>query len=377
MICTRCAREIPDDARLCCYCGRVYERKAPRRTRGNGEGSARPRGTGWQVRVILGWVERPGKRPKPIEKTKAGFRTKAEALAYAKTLKAQAEPPKIAPTLAHYWEIYSHGELERLSDSKRTAYGIAWKRLKPIATMRVDRITVQHMRDTVSVCATYYPARDCKQLLKNLYKLAAADGWVNGSLPDYILLPERNERERQPFTIDEQRAIWASYEAGNADAALPLVMIYTGMMPGELQQLRPEMIDWKARRIVGAGLKTKVRRESPIWIPDGLVPVLRDLVDASTSESGYILPRNESAFYARYYAALERAGVRRLEPYSCRHTTATALAIDNGVAPQTIQRIMRWSTTRMLDRYAHPDDATAQATVSGIIPGAHEKNAAR
>lgn len=28
-----------------------------------------------------------------------------------------------------------------------------------------------------------------------------------------------------------------------------------------------------------------------------------------------------------------------------------------GIAPQTIKRMMRWSTTKMLDRYAHPDDA--------------------
>ena len=45
-----------------------------------------------------------------------------------------------------------------------------------------------------------------------------------------------------------------------------------------------------------------------------------------------------------------------MEPYCCRHTTATALAIDRQIAPQTVQRIMRWSSTRMLDRYAHPDE---------------------
>ena len=35
------------------------------------------------------------------------------------------------------------------------------------------------------------------------------------------------------------------------------------------------------------------------------------------------------------------------------------IARKEGIAPQTIKRIMRWSTTRMLDRYTHPsqDDA--------------------
>lgn len=368
MICARCSREIPDDARLCCYCGRVYERKAPRRTRANGEGYIRPRGNTWQLEITTGWLERPGKRPKQLITTKGGFRTKSEAAAYLETLKAKNTKPKLAPFLEAYWSTYSRGELEKLSDSKAMAYGIAWKKLKPLHRLRVDQITVQDLRAAVAdACPTYYTARDCKQLLKNLYKLAGAEGWVSKDLPDYIILPEKDEKQREPFTPDEQRALWASYEAGSQDAALPLIMIYTGMMPGELQQLRPEMIDWDAHQITGAGMKTRVRRESPIWIPDGLVPVLRDLIAASTSASGYILPRNEAAFYSRYYAALERAGVRRLEPYSCRHTTATALAIDQGIAPQTVQRIMRWSSTRMLDRYAHPDDAAALAGVQAIL----------
>ena len=29
MICTRCRREIPEDAALCCYCGRVFQKKKP------------------------------------------------------------------------------------------------------------------------------------------------------------------------------------------------------------------------------------------------------------------------------------------------------------------------------------------------------------
>ena len=38
--CPRCSREIPDDAVLCCYCGRVIVRKAPSKIH------QRPNGTG-------------------------------------------------------------------------------------------------------------------------------------------------------------------------------------------------------------------------------------------------------------------------------------------------------------------------------------------
>ena len=75
---------------------------------------------------------------------------------------------------------------------------------------------------------------------------------------------------------------------------------------------------------------------------------------------------NYYTFYALYYDALTRAGCRRLTPYSCRHTTATALAVTENIAPQTVRKIMRWSTTKMLDRYAHPSDTDAAAAVESL-----------
>ena len=57
---------------------------------------------------------------------------------------------------------------------------------------------------------------------------------------------------------------------------------------------------------------------------------------------------------------------RHLTPYSCRHTTATVLAIHENVAPQTLQRIMRWKSTRMMDRYVTPSDTDARKAVNKI-----------
>ena len=63
---------------------------------------------------------------------------------------------------------------------------------------------------------------------------------------------------------------------------------------------------------------------------------------------------------------LAAAGCRDLPPYSCRHTTATALAITKNIAPQTVTKIMRWSSAKMLDRYAHPDQKDALKAVNRI-----------
>lgn len=339
------------------------------KSRGNGQGSAFKRGTTWTAQVVVGWrpPDDPSHKPIPIKRTKGGFPTKKEAIAYCPTLlNGGVVVRSEAPRLFEYWDTYLTGEYMNLSKSKQTAYRIAWRKLKPLHDVRVDAITVDMLRKTVSdACPTFDPAKDCKSLLSNLYSIASADGYANKLLPSYIVLPQHNEKERVPFSDTEQAALWKLYEGGDRRAAIPLLMIYTGMMPGEAQKLKVENIDLEKRIIENVGIKTKTRKETPIVIANSILPLIADLVE-NAQPSGYIWIHNEDEWYKAYYDALEQAGCRRLPPYSCRHTTATALAISECIAPQTIKRVMRWSTTRMLDRYAHPQMNDALSAVDAI-----------
>ena len=339
------------------------------KSRGNGQGSAYRRGSTWTAQVVVGWrvPDDDTRPPIPIKRTRGGFPTKNDALAYCPTLLAGGvKRPEKAPRLSHYWETYRTGEYRQLSTSKQTAYRIAWDKLKKLHDVPVDLITVDLLRSTVSAaCPTYYTAKDCKNLLANLYKLAAADGLVNKDLPSFIVLPPLQEKERTPFTEDEILALWTSYDAGDLHAALPLLMIYTGMMPGEAQLLRTDHIDLDSRTITHAGLKTKARKQTPMVIASDIVPLVRELI-SHAQPSGYIFPHSEDLFYENYYASLQAAGCRRLPPYSCRHTTATVLAIAEGIAPQTVTKVLRWSTSKMLDRYAHPATTDALDAVDAI-----------
>lgn len=341
------------------------------KSRGNGQGTAykRKNSSFWTAEVVVGWREPSveGGNPIPIKRTKAGFATKRDALAFCPLLLAGGIEPKThAPRLSEYWETYKCGEFLNLSRSKQSAYKTAWKKLKPIQDARVDIITVDLLRRTVSdACPTFDTAKDCKSLLSNLFSLAAADRFADKDLPSFIILPKHEETERIPFNEDEQAALWKLYETGDKRAAVPLLMIYTGMMPGEAQKLTVSNINLEERTITHAGIKTKVRKKTPIVLAADIIPVVEDLI-ANARPNGFIWKRNEEEWYQNYYAALEAAGCRRLTPYSCRHTTATALAITQKIAPQTIKRVMRWSTTKMLDRYAHPDVSDALGAVDSI-----------
>jgi len=380
MLCRKCNREAPEGAVYCPFCGRPLQPKRSTHKRGNGLGSAYKRGNSWESRIVVRYDVVEGSDPprkRPVWRTKGGFKTKREALEYCQVLKSEYNKPKgPAPQLIDYWKTYSESELKEIGKSKQSAYRTAWNKLKDALQYRpVDQITVAELRNAVSsVASTYYTAKDCRTVLTKLFDLAGADGWCSKDLPSYIVLPKLEEAERIPFNDDEQLSLWKLYEAGDMRAAIPLLMICTGMMPGEIQALNVSHIDLEAHKIRHAGIKTEYRKKSDIYLPEDVLPVVEDLI-AHARPNGNILVRNEDKFYADYYAVLEAAKCRRLEPYSCRHTTATRLAVNENIAPTTVRRIMRWKNTKMLDRYAHPDDSHILEAANTITRADKKKEA--
>ena len=300
MNCLKCKAAIPDGSLFCNYCGKkqtVSEKKQARKVRGNGMGSAYRRGKTWTAIVTMDWLEQIDQPKVPIRKTKGGFKSKAEAIAYCPILKAGGvEKPVEAPRLSAYWKTYSEGNMLKISKGKQSAYKTAWKKLKPLHDVRVDTITVDLLQKVIDEsCQTFDPAKDCKTLMSNLFDIAARDRFVVRDLPDFISLPEHVENEPIPFNKEEQKRIWKAYDDGDRRAAAHLLMIYTGMMPGEAMLLKVENINLKERIIVRAGLKTKIRKRTPVVLADCILPVVEDLIEHAMP-SGYIWKRNEKAW---------------------------------------------------------------------------------
>ena len=142
MICPRCNKEIPDDAVLCCYCARVIQKKSSHQhQRPNGTGTAYKRGKLWYANVTVGWTTNASGERVQNRIRKGGFKTKTEALAYCTVLLEEGKKKK-APCLNEYWELYSRGEMDKLSSSKYTAYTIAWEKLKDLRFRQMDGLTV-------------------------------------------------------------------------------------------------------------------------------------------------------------------------------------------------------------------------------------------
>lgn len=344
MKCKFCHKEAPG-APFCCWCGRSQTQQKHRR--GNGQGTAYKRGNSWTaLRPGYQYTDENGLHR--IRPKKGGFATKKEALEWAST---KTDLPDHSEKVIDLWQLYEANDLAKLSDSKQTAYQIARKRLEPLMGMEIHQISLQTLQGLVNASGSYYKARDMKSVLSHLYKKAMASNTtlVNKNLAQFIVLPQLEEKESQPFTQEEVNAFWNLYDHDDQFVSIILLMIYSGMMPAEVLACKKSMVDLDKCEIFGCGAKTKSRKKSAIVFPEILRPVVEGLLN---SQGQKLVPMNKDNFYKQYYLCLERAGVRKLPPYSCRHTYGTE-AVKLGVHPAVIQKMLRHSNQRTQERYTH------------------------
>ncbi len=363
MNCPKCKAELADGSKFCHICGKPLQgttRNA--RRRGNGEGSVYKRGPTWEAAVVIAYRLDGKGKAQPVRRTKGGFRTKKEALAAIPDLRA-AKTERRCPTIDDLWNQFQMGHYKKLSASRQEKYRIAWPKLEAIRYTRIDLLTTADLQAAVDQAQTFYPARDIRDLLSILYQLAMPDQFVSSNLADFLVLPDLNAKEQEAFTAEEIQKLWKHYADDNWWTGYILLMCYTGMMPGELMSARKDMIDWQAKTITGAGKKTKTRRDIPIVLADVILPVLRDLCDHTPGEK--LIRINKDRFYKVYYETVEAAGVRRLRPYDCRHTAATALAAEN-IPPSVIQKIMRHASFTTTQHYIHHDTASMRDGVNRL-----------
>lgn len=364
MTCKKCSSNLPENALYCPFCGskQILNKSQKTKSRGNGQGTAIKRGKTYTAILTVGYTL----EGKPIKRTKGGFKTKKEALEYIPKLREDKPELIRTKTLQDVYSVYESSSFLKLSKSKQTHYKTAKRRLEPIFNFNIKELGIADLQNVVdSAVETYYPAKDMRDLLSILYERAMAEQLVTVNLAKYIVLPELNEKETVPFSEEEIIKLWEDYLSGQTKTGYFILMIYTGMMPGELLRLSPDMIDLQNKKITGCGIKTKKRKETAIVIPEIIIPLIETLLQLSAKDRFY--PNDRDSFYEYFSEMIKRTDCNKdLRPYSCRHTTATLLANKN-ISPAIIQEAMRHSKITTTQRYIHINTDIIQSAVQSAV----------
>ena len=255
MICRRCKKEVPT-GKYCILCGADQEKQQAKKRRGNGTGTVFKRGNYWYAQATkYAFVEQPDGSLRKTRRrvSKGGFPTKKEAVNYLPTLTINTE--RKAPKVIDLWTQYEANKLPKLSKTKQDAYKIARNRLDSIMNLQITDLTTADLQRVVNDNSkSHYTARDMKILLSHLYKIAMADQYVSSNLSEHIELPELIEKEATAFTETEVDTMWKAFADGDLFTGYLLLMIYSGMMPGELFACKKDMIDFDRCEIWGCGI---------------------------------------------------------------------------------------------------------------------------
>lgn len=368
MVCIKCSADIPENSIFCNLCGKKQQQPAHgTKKRGNGQGSVYKAACGtWTAEITLGYYVRDGvKRRK--RRRKYGFEKKKDAVAYLLALQNGTEAAIRQVTMSELWELFKANHYDTLSKSKQTAYNIAWKKIcKDIDYKTIDEFTVPDLQEIVDTCgSSYYTKRDIKNLLSHFYKLAIRDDYVDKNKAVYIQLPQHQSEERVVFAKSETAILWDDYRtAPSAITACMLIMLYTGMRPGEILTVEKKNINLQEQYLTG-GIKTKKGKNRKIIIPDKLLPLVADLMETTAGER--LVPyRIDNDFYDDWKEKRQALALReQLTPYCCRHTYVTRLT-SLKVSPAMLQELAGHEDYDTTLEYTHLSVAERLAEVNRL-----------
>jgi integrase len=307
------------------------------RVRGNGQGTAFKRGGTWMAQCTVS-IEKDdnGKIVKRNYKSKGGFKTKREALAYIPQLLEQPAGINPSITFAKLYDLWSEQHFDKVSKSTSDGYRAAYAKCGALYNRQFAQLKAADLQKVVDECEMSRRTKaDIKSLFSNMYRYAIQNDYIDKNYAEFVKLPKKPKSKKDAFTAEERKTLWKAYNGGNKFVGHILVMIYTGMRYGEYSIVTKENVNLKEKYIVG-GIKTDAGINRVIPLADCIIPIVKELYEQGEKK---LLEIPEKKWYSTYYFVLEQLGIRRLNPHCCRHTTATALAAAN-VPPAVITAIM-------------------------------------
>lgn len=336
MECRKCGRDIPDDAVFCCYCGYKFKRERGER-RPSGSGNAYKRGKTWTAR----W-EPDGSDPKNRERpTKGGFKTKTEALAYAKEM--LKHPNRKEETFMQCyvrWEE-AYRRRGRCGESTMKCYKAAFDHFTSLHNRKVQLITATDLQECIDHCPNKSRTKQNMRTIANLVMKFAMDDDQIDKNPAANLFVRANDTNHRPPLTEEEIQKFKDASDTELYAEYIYAMCYLGFRPTEFLSLtKSDYVDKDGIQYLVKGEKTKAGIDRPVTIPPALQPIIEKRLAVEGTE--YLFPRYyfsedgevvkyglmDQAYFRKHIfkPMLKRLGINEnVVPYSTRHSYANKL----------------------------------------------------
>lgn len=361
-ICIKCKAELAEGSAFCHVCGK-RQSAAPAR-----KALKRANGTGTVYKL-------QGRRKKPWAACRAGvmigtYATKTEALEALDRTRNQEIGDRYNATFEEVYKLWKEEHFRELTKKGIEQYEYAYKHCTPLHNLKFRSIRLNQYQSIIDTMAakgrTQSTCNKVKQLIGQMSQWALREDIITKNQAPFIKLPDQEKKEKEIFTDEEIRILWK--HSSEPPVQIILILIYTGMRIGELFTMEKSNVHIVDGYMVG-GLKTEAGKDRVIPIKSTIATFIEDMYN-NAPDGGLLIKgykgqmRAENFRKREYYPTLERLGIPKKTPHSCRHTFASMM-VKRDVRPETLQKIMGHSNYSVTANvYVHQDISELQNAVA-------------
>lgn len=224
----------------------------------------------WRVRKTIGWtVDEKTKKAKQEYVIIGYYPTRQQALQALSEYNTNPYDINASKTtFAELYEKWSEAKYEEISRSNINGYKASFRICEPIHDMRVTDIKLTHLQGVVDNSGKNFPTlKKLKILLNQLFDYAVMNEIVpkDRNMVEFLNIGKGEQSDKHyRFTDEEIEALWR-WSDGNEYVQLILMLIYSGVRPGELFATKRTSVNLEERYfMVERGKNVNATRKVPI-----------------------------------------------------------------------------------------------------------------
>lgn len=343
----------------------------------------------YRVRITTGWeYDKKTGRQKQTYATLGYYPSRRSAMiALAEYNKNPYDLDADNITFAEVFELWSKRELATKSKSRQGQLKAAYAKCAPLYNVKMKDLKKKPLQDLLDKYSDYSEGAQVhiKAVFKIVFTYCLENDIVHRDYSAFTKISHGGDDElksiHSPFTAEEIDKLWNSMDVsvtlspGRYDETIMqpadtvLMLIYTGLRPSELLNIRCENVNLEKRYMVG-GSKTPAGKNRVIPLHDDILPLVEKRVNDGKE---FLIPykTDRAATYDQYRKYIFDPLMEKLRmdhlPHDGRHTFAS-FADRFELNKLTIKRIMGHASKDITDQvYTHKSAEELVKAVNEIV----------